>query len=428
MGGSKGPNKMGKKGQKGQAVPATCSEAPRLLGQKPLVAAPADVAAGRKTFLDEMTLEQRALEERKREERERKAKESQQRQLEENARKEYWAKEQQKKDRELQRQSRDWQRTLEATKQRAFQQGVVESTDGETTWWAEISQGLWKHVLDKYYCTLCDKHLNDNTIGSHIDSEGHKKKVEWNSQAPDAASSACASPVAPAAARAVPVVVPEQPSAPAYSWGGPLQAWQEETNYGRRCIPCQKIIDSAHLHSEDHKNRLTRWQEAEEWKRLGYPAPDLFHLAYVPFDESSDPSERFLKCLLCDKWVQDAWSHSGTPENHAGCKEHEKNLRNYPPPHPWWAERVEGRRNFYHPLRSQDDAPRSQVESRPPAHAAQADGAAGLSPTIQTGSAIPPTPSCEHSHGSACTHSDEDSRLPPDGNDSPEAQWEHYDC
>lgn len=409
MGGKKGFNNKGKKGQDG---PATCSETPRLLGQKPPVAAPANVAAcssSRKSFLDELTPEQLAAEERKREERERKAKESQQRQLQENARKEMWAKEQQKKDREHERQSRDWQRTSEATKQRAFQQGVVESMDGETAWWAQVGPETWKQVLDKYYCTLCEKHLNDNTIGSHIDSEGHKQKVAWKSQERDAASSACAPVVAPAAARAVPIAVPEPPPAPACSTG-PLLEWQEETNYGRRCIPCQKIIDCGHLWSEDHKNRLARWLETEEWKRLGYPAPDLLHLAYVPFDESSGPSERFLKCLLCDKWVQDAWSHSGTPENHSGCKEHEKNLRNYSPPHPWWAERVQRRRNFYHLLSSHDDAPRSQ-----------ADGAAGPSPTVQTGSAMPPMPSRELPPGLACTHPDEDSRRPfPDGKDSQE--------
>ena len=49
------------------------------------------------------------------------------------------------------------------------------------------------------------------------------------------------------------------------------------------------------------------------------------HLAWVLDDQSG---ERYMKCLLCNKWVQDDSSHAGTTQNLMGSKEHVKNLRN----------------------------------------------------------------------------------------------------
>ena len=46
-------------------------------------------------------------------------------------------------------------------------------------------------------------------------------------------------------------------------------------------------------------------------KESGYQAPKEFHLAYVPCDESNPDSERWIKCLLCNKFQQDEWSHIG---------------------------------------------------------------------------------------------------------------------
>ena len=82
---------------------------------------------------------------------------------------------------------------------------------------------------------------------------------------------------------------------------------------------------------------------------LRYPVPELPHMAWVPSEELDLESERWQKCLLCNKWVNDEHSHSGTRQAPDGSVGHQKNLRNYPPGSPWYERNVVEERRKWHP-------------------------------------------------------------------------------
>lgn len=352
----------------------------------PAAAAAANIAVSEppKTFEDTLTPEQLEQEKKKREERQRKAEESQRRQLRENAWKEEKAKEEARKQLVQQRETRGWEREVAAAKQRAFKEGVKETQESEDTYWVDLGDNLWKEVKDKYYCTLCDSHLNDNSLQCHIDSQAHRKKVEWAIP-----SMINAPPVPPppviAAPLSPPVLGGALPLVLQKAFAGHLEAWQEMMpDHTVRCIPCQKYIDEAHVTTSEHRNRLERWLEQENLKRNKYPAPALIYLAWVPTEDGSD--ERWQKCLLCDKWVQDEQSHSGTRQNPGGSKDHKKRLINYGPGDPWWEENVRKQREKYHPTAPK--VPSTSSASAAPAPPRLAPWATSVSaPT----SALPPT-------------------------------------
>eukprot|EP00931_Biecheleriopsis_adriatica_P046128 TRINITY_DN26477_c0_g1_i1.p1 TRINITY_DN26477_c0_g1~~TRINITY_DN26477_c0_g1_i1.p1 ORF type:complete len:270 (+),score=56.81 TRINITY_DN26477_c0_g1_i1:26-835(+) len=133
-----------------------------------------------------------------------------------------------------------------------------------------------------------------------------------------------------------------------------LEDWQEDAGDGLlRCKPCHKIIDPDHLTTDGHKVRLERWLKEQDDRAQGYQEPELPYLAWVPYEERKE-----LMCLLCRRsskpngtWVTDLSSHSGTHINPAGSKEHQRNLRNYPPSDPWYIENVTQARLKYHPKR-----------------------------------------------------------------------------
>ena len=85
---------------------------------------------------------------------------------------------------------------------------------------------------------------------------------------------------------------------------------------------------------------------------LSYPEPELPHLAWVPSEEHDLESERWQKCLLCNKWVNDEHSHSGTRQAPDGSVGHQKNLRNYPPGSPWYERNVVEERRRWHPAQA----------------------------------------------------------------------------
>ena len=85
---------------------------------------------------------------------------------------------------------------------------------------------------------------------------------------------------------------------------------------------------------------------------LRYPTPELPHMAWVPSEEHDLESERWQKCLLCNKWVNDEHSHSGTLRAPDGSVGHQKNLRNYPPGSPWYERNVVEERRRWHPAQS----------------------------------------------------------------------------
>merc|ERR1712187_531101 len=45
-----------------------------------------------------------------------------------------------------------------------------------------LGKGKWQEVQGQYFCTLCEKHLNDCTLKSHIDSDAWWKEQGGQTQ------------------------------------------------------------------------------------------------------------------------------------------------------------------------------------------------------------------------------------------------------
>ncbi|CAJ1365735.1 unnamed protein product [Effrenium voratum] len=282
-------------------------------------------------------------EKQKKKEREKKAQEAQKHDLWQQEKKRQWEKEEEKKAREKAREENKWKKQLEEAKQRAFKEGVKQGEWWADQCWVQLEGGLYKEIQGDYFCTLCSKQLNDNTLEAHIASDAHKRKTTWALDPGQgaAAVSMLALPATSATSAARPAPVP-QPSAA-------LEQWQEIRADGLVvCKACNKVVDENHIQTDDHKRRLQSWFEQETLRKSGYEAPELPYLAWVPCDPSDPSSERWKKCLLCQKWVQDDFSHTGTADKPQGSKDHMKNLRNHMGTL-WYEENVLKVRRKYHP-------------------------------------------------------------------------------
>jgi len=231
------------------------------------------------------------------------AQEHQRRQLWQNEQRRQWEVDDQKKVREQGREDRRWSDRVAEAKEVGLAEGVLLTEDfGDGKWWVKVGDA-YIEGKDQYYCSLCNKHLNDVTLEHHIASENHKKKVSWNQcEASGSAGSLSAASTSASSSRPSPAHTPVSGAC------------------GKRYAP-----------------------------------PNLAYLAYVPGTDGEECSsgvrsgERWLKCLLCQKWVGDENSHSGTFDAPSGSKEHQKNLRNYGPGNPWYDETVIGDRLKWHP-------------------------------------------------------------------------------
>ncbi|CAE7581793.1 unnamed protein product [Symbiodinium natans] len=300
---------------------------------------------------------------------EQKAKTQQYYDLKKAERNQQWEKEEQKKQREKAREERKQEEEFEKVKKRAFAEKVVEAVwyDDNKCWRsgyvglarcsrmspkAQISPGTWKEVQGEFFCTLCEKSPNGSSLEGHLNSEAHKKKLAWATGTGYTAAPAAAAPAAPQLCLPCPPTPADLPS------------WQQMGPDGLvRCLPCGKVVDDNHLMTGDHTRRLTQFLEQEKIKITGYAPPALEYLAWVPCDDNDPNSERWMKCLLCSKWVQDETSHSGTPSKPEGSKEHQKNLRNYD----WYKATVVQQRQKYHPVGAVSKAgPKAPAKVPPP--------------------------------------------------------------
>lgn len=281
-------------------------------------------------------------EKQKKQERQAKADAAQRQNLRENEWKRQKEKEEEKKQREKTREENKWKKQFEIAKKQAFSEGVLEAIDyGDGVYWVQCEDKRWQEVQGEYYCPLCNKHLNQSSLELHINSDAHKKKVAWMSS-PSALLSGPSVPAA-SAPRAINTAIVKR-DAPAA-----MAEWQTMGPDGLvRCIPCNKVVDDNHISSGDHIRRLESWLAHEQLKKTGYAAPALEYLAYVPSVPGDNNSERWLKCLLCQKFVQDDTSHSGTKENPQGSVQHKKYLTNYVGT-AWYQENVIKERLKWHP-------------------------------------------------------------------------------
>jgi len=330
------------------------------------------------TWKDELTAEERAEEESKMEARKKKAEDAARYQQMQQAKRAEWERQQKNKGLEQQREDRKWEKQLAKVRGRLKQEGVVEAEDwGDGIYWANLGDGKYKEVKDQYFCTLCEKHLNDGTLESHVQSDAHKRKVSWSvaepsvQHAPETVSSSRTPPPCP----------------PCSQTRVQVEEWQELTSDGNlRCLPCNKCADYFHLQSDEHHKRLDWWLETQKLQKSGYKPPELPYLAWA-FDDSDPGGDRWLKCLLCNKWVQDETSHSGTQSAPAGSKDHCKRLGNYASYKP----DVDMLRNKYHPRQAQ---PKPQPPKQAPwaTAATPAPWAKSAGQAAPSASSAPPPP------------------------------------
>eukprot|EP00429_Kryptoperidinium_foliaceum_P036619 CAMPEP_0176175238 /NCGR_PEP_ID=MMETSP0120_2-20121206/89775_1 /TAXON_ID=160619 /ORGANISM="Kryptoperidinium foliaceum, Strain CCMP 1326" /LENGTH=488 /DNA_ID=CAMNT_0017513283 /DNA_START=53 /DNA_END=1517 /DNA_ORIENTATION=- len=351
---------MGKKNGAKSKAKSAAAEAPKAAAAPPRVDEP-------KSWEETLELHPflKQQEEEKAAERQRKAEAAAAETQRQNERREQWLKQKSKEERKQRQEDNKWQSEVAKAKARAEKEGILEAWEyDDGTFWVELGGGLWKECKGSFFCTHCEKHLNDCTLQSHMESEAHRKKLAWQqgASAPGAAP-ACppATPSAPPRPSGTPqqAAPPGQPRRP-----GQLPEWQQMRPDGLiQCLPCSKVYDECHGATRDHESRLEYWLHQKDLERKGYPAPAQPHLAWVPSDEQDPTSERWLKCLLCGKYVQDETSHAGTHANPIGSKDHVKNLRNCSPNDAWYRDNVTKLRLKWHP--STVVAPSERVPKAP---------------------------------------------------------------
>jgi len=108
------------------------------------------------------------------------------------------------------------------------------------------------------------------------------------------------------------------------------------------------------------KKRLDWWLET---RAVVHEAPNLPYLAWVPWD-MNNIGARWLKCLLCNKFVDSEAYHTGTVTNVTGSREHQRNLRYCQPGSAWYEENVTKVRAKWHPTAVK--IPESSVPQVPP--------------------------------------------------------------
>ena len=170
-----------------------------------------------------------------------------------------------------------------------------------------------------------------------------------------------------------------------------LPQWQQYSRCGIKCIPCGNYLYGNHEETPRHKARLAAWLELQrpglqcfvahaqlrQRQTRGYPVPEKSHLAWaprtsyilyikqsscgskVPHDEDNVAAERFLKCLLCNRFCDEDGSHDGTVDQQYGCKQHlrlgedsvsggavalRKCLKNYSRHYSYWEAEIAAKR------------------------------------------------------------------------------------
>jgi len=175
--------------------------------------------------------------------------------------------------------------------------------------WDDLEHAIWaeKNKDGYWQCIPCQKRIDEY----HVESNGHRRKVEqfirYHAQAPIEQY------------QELPPDIPVDTKADQYD----LQnaSWAERDQDGNWvCIPCRKQIDDFHLESAGHRRKLDSFLRNQEPSMYEDP-PEEF-LVWMLADEAEPNGEKWLRCLMCSKWVNDAESHSAT----GGSKEHVRNL------------------------------------------------------------------------------------------------------
>lgn len=176
----------------------------------------------------------------------------------------------------------------------------MEHVDG--LWYVELQPSVWKVVDCTYFCPHCEASLDPHTLSSHLNGGNHRRKMSWlQDDLRGGATPTCfpchgGGGIAPAPGRAGGDAPAGEP---------PVQSWQQVDEDGnRRCLACNKWCDGVHEQTQEHKRRVANYVDGGALHNHGgCPAPAQPWLVWAQGEAWGD--ERSLKCLLCDKWVQD---------------------------------------------------------------------------------------------------------------------------
>lgn len=202
----------------------------------------------------------------------------------------------------------------------AQEEGILEAkqhTDG--TWYVKLGQNIWKSVSYDFYCPLCDSEMSLACLSSHLSGDKHRRRLAASRNADDyhtLARSSTHCPPCSSTATSQQLQVDETDDSPSPTppsmlpmrVPGNLERWQEIGAEGIKCIPCDKYCDGFHEHTPEHIRRVALFLEALEDQ---YREPIEPWLAWLPCKECGEG--RYLRCLLCKKWVQD---FEGTDTRH----------------------------------------------------------------------------------------------------------------
>jgi len=144
----------------------------------------------------------------------------------------------------------------------------------------------------------------------------------------------------------------------------PAASWQKVGYDGTvYCELCRKVADESHLCSAEHQKRMDYFCHQEQNRTHGFEPPALEYLAWVPLQPDDVTGERQLKCLLCDKWVNDPWAHSGSKEFPQGSKDHKRYLQYVGGR--WYCDNVIPQRRRWHPPSGPQRRPPTPFQANP---------------------------------------------------------------
>lgn len=326
---------MGKKGG-GSAAKAKVKASPTPL--------PEPEAEGQSWF-DKLSPADQEMELKKKEKREQAAVTAKRKEETDRWYREQREKETKKEDQKASREKKQDDKAFKQDKERALTEGVLEAVEyDDGLWYVEVSKGTWKHVDCGYWCEHCEASLSESTLGAHINGERHRKKLSW--AGPEAAP-----PTPPRASAGV-----SSAAMPSRE----LEIWQELGADGYiHCLACNKCCDGTHEHTAAHDNRLKTWLQcnARQSSPQAYDEPEQPWLAWVTCE--SWGNDRWLKCLMCNKWVQD--HEGGSTAGYVGAhgasgvsnqKDHKKkidNLAAYRSDQNYWGELMAERAKWHPP-------------------------------------------------------------------------------
>jgi len=280
------------------------------------------------SWRDSLTPEERAVEERKQKAREMKAAEMKQQQELNRTRRAN--EERQRKQAELKeaRQEAKYSKVRQQERQRAAAEGMLEAQEhSDGLWYVSLGSGTWREVDQQFWCRHCEAGMSEAAVISHLNGDRHRRKTAGlglgspstsTSTSPTAHCSPCMS-----------------------STGGNVRSgslwsqhnWQEVLADGQvRCIPCQKFCDGIHETTAEHAKRVFAYIET---LKGDYKEPEVPWLVWASCEEWGEGL--YLKCLLCNKWIQDlvGTDARGYDGNHGSAgsqnqKDHAKKIRNLP--------------------------------------------------------------------------------------------------